>query len=329
MSAVLVTGSNGFLGSTLIPLLLEKGHTVYALSRHAPKAPTERPGCPRALPYDANQYIILAGDVTKPGLGIDNPPESLNAVYHLAGLLDLGTRKKKEVWETNVGGTRNVLSFCMEHNIPRLYFTSTAYIPQGSSAPRNTYESSKAEVERDILDFKAIHQLKTTIFRPSILIDDPSNPAMNLGAFLQFILLILRVHRKAELTRRKIEELARLPAIRPLFRIQGDGEAALNLIPVSAVARFIAEEQAEGEFWLTDPTGLKLNDLGRWVGEEILLDIQFLPDFQFMPIEQGFHLLAKPFLPYLKKIELPSDLGSTPLVTEECIKKLVHSLLKV
>ncbi|GAI35183.1 unnamed protein product, partial [marine sediment metagenome] len=70
----------------------------------------------------------MVGDITEPNLGLGDIPKDIEAVYHLAGIHSLRQEDKDGlIWKTNVDGTRNVLEFCLKHNIPRLFFTSTAY----------------------------------------------------------------------------------------------------------------------------------------------------------------------------------------------------------
>ncbi|MBA7589272.1 hypothetical protein ES708_31354 [subsurface metagenome] len=133
---ILLTGARGFLAKALIPRLLEKGNIVYGLYHNPPG---------QHIPH---RLLVLVGDITKEGLGLEKCPSGIDAIYHLAARLDLTDNKK--VWETNVDGTRNVLSFMKSHNIPRLLFMSTAY-----NQHRNRYEMSKEQAEVDVLSARA------------------------------------------------------------------------------------------------------------------------------------------------------------------------------
>lgn len=306
MQSVLVTGASGTLGRELTSRLIAKGVTVYALARKPPEP--------------SDNLVPLKGDITiRHDFGVENIPTQFDAAYHLAALLDLGWGKKEELWRTNVEGTFNVLGFCVENNIPHLYFVSTAYT---TTLGRNPYELSKMVCERNIEPFREVHKLKVTIFKPSILTAD-SQALIPGGAFYQVVGMIARVHRRAELVRRKVEGTLHLPVIEPVFRIKGNPQGYLNLIPVDAVAEAMAEIEDEGTFWLTNPEPPKLSEIAEWVGEALLLKISFKPEFKPMPIEALFERVASPFLPYLWGDNLRSDLKTKPRVDKEYIQKTV------
>ncbi len=90
---ILVTGSSGFVGSSLIPLLTAGGHTVVRLVRHAP-----RPG-EAAVSWDPVAGRLEAA-----------PLEGLDAVVHLAGESIAAGRwtaaKKARISDSRVRGTR-------------------------------------------------------------------------------------------------------------------------------------------------------------------------------------------------------------------------------
>jgi len=298
--AILVTGASGFIGKALIPKLLEKGHRVYGLSRHPPPA--------------GKNIIPRKGDITQPDLGLKDVPANIAAVYHLAGIHSLGEDKDGSIWKTNVEGTKNVLEFCLKHDIPRLYFTSTAY-----TWPVNPYGLSKIENERAITEFAKEHSIELTILKPSIVMGTAEHPYP--GHFSRFISAVIRIHRRAELIRRKIEGTLRLPVIEPLFRIKGNPEGKLNLIQIDQVAWGMANIEKAGTFWLTHPDPPTLQQIADWVGEVIMVRMKFEPEFKPTPIEAAFQKMAAAFAPYLQGDNFPSNLQLSPPIIKSFIQE--------
>lgn len=301
---VLVTGASGFLGTALTRLLLAKGHTVYGLSRHPP-APAEN-------------LIPLEGDILKPNLGLDRVPGEISAVHHLAAIHQLGEDKDGLIWKTNVDGTRNVIDFCIRHDIPHLYFCSTAYT-QG----RNTYERSKAVCEELVKQSKIP---RLTIFKPSVVMGTEQH--FYPGHFAQFVLLLIRIHQRAELVRRKIEGSLRLPVLEPVFRIRGKPDGFLNLVQIDQVVWGMSNIEGPGTFWLTNPAPSTLQQLCDWVGEYIMVRLKVEPDkFKPTPLEFTFRKIAAPFEHYLWGDDFPSDLKDYPQISREFIHDTIRRTL--
>ena len=303
MNNLLVTGASGFVGQALLPKLLEKGHKVYGLSRYPPTP--------------AEDLIPLVGDITQPDLGLDNPPEGIDAVYHLAGIHNLRQEDKDgSIWATNVGGTRNVIDFCTKHNVPHLFFCSTAY-----TEGRNPYETSKIVNEQDIINFAELYGLKATIFKPSIIMGTEKHPYP--GHFSQFVSVLIKTLRQAGLLKSSVEGALGLPILEFVLRIKGNPEGRLNLVTVDMVAEAMASIEQEGTFWLTNPDPPLLKDLVKWVGEFIAFDFRIVPEFKPKPLEAQFMKLISAFQPYLKGDNFPSDLKHHPLVTREFIEDTI------
>ena len=304
---IVLTGASGFLGKALTSKLIAKGYTVYGLSRHPPAS-------------DRN-LIPLVGDITKPNLGLNEVPSNLKAVYHLAAIHRLGGDKNGSIWETNVVGTENVIDFCLRNSIPRLYFCSTAYtVDEG----RNVYEKSKILCEKMVKGAGIPH---VTIFKPSVVMGTKEYPYP--GHFSQFISIVIKIHQRAELIRRKIEGTLRLPVLEPVFRVQGNPEGSLNLVPVDEVIGAMAKIRKEGTYWLTNPYPPSLGTLVGWVGEFIMVRMKILPYFKPTPIELAFQKLVPAFEPYLYGDNFPSDLKDCPKITREFIHQTIINLLTI
>jgi len=312
--AVLVTGASGYIGKTLVEKLLSQGHKVYGLSRHPPAA--------------GGNLVPLKGDITLPNLGLAETEEikDITVVYHLAGVHTLRLEDKgDEIYKTNVEGTRRVLDFCLAHNVPRLEYTSTAY-----TWSVNPYGRSKDQTERDIAWFQSKNKLEVVIFKPSIVMGTRENPYP--GHFNRFVSAMIQIHQRADLIRRKIEGTMRLPVIEPLFRVKGNPEGKLNLVPIEAVTEALAAEagtssKKEGVVWLTNPSPPTLGELAKWVSEFIMVNVKFVPEFKATPIEATFAKLMTAFKPYVNGDSFPSDLEKCPPITKELIFDNIKTVL--
>lgn len=305
---ILLTGASGFLGSALIPRLVARGDTVYGLSRHPP--------------VEAENLIPLEGNITKPDLGLDEVPERIEAIYHLAAVHKLGKDKDGSIWKTNVVGTENVIQFCRDHNVKRLYFCSTAYtIGEG----RNVYEKSKILCEKMVRESSVPHVI---VFKPSVVMGTKEHPYP--GHFSQFVALVIKLHQRAELVRRKIEGTLSLPVLEPVFRVRGNPDGYLNLVGIDDVVKGMARIRDAGAYWLTHPHPPTLQQLFNWVGEFILLDMRFTQEpFRAQPIELAFQKMATAFEPYLLGDRFSSHLRGCLPITKELIHEVVKNLLTI
>jgi nucleoside-diphosphate-sugar epimerase len=300
--AALVTGGSGFLGKALIKKLQGKGKRIYCLSRH---------------PIGGENIVPLTGDITQPNLGLKKVPEDIAAIYHLAAIHRLGDNQADEIWETNIGGTANVIEFCEKYEIPHLLFVSSAY-----TFARNSYEKSKMVCESLVMNS---HIPKKTIFKPSVIM--PTKEQVYPGHFLQFVGLLVKIHKRAETIRRYLESKLRLPVLRPVFRIPGNPDGYLNLVGVEDVAKAMVEIKKSGIFWLCHPSPPILQQLATWIGEVILLDIKIEPQFEATPLELTFQKLGAAFLPYVWGDSFKSDIEAAPIDREFVQQAILNYLL--
>jgi nucleoside-diphosphate-sugar epimerase len=152
---VLITGGTGFLGRGLAEVLRREGHAVTLLSRRGGEG-------------------ALTGDVTRPetleGLG------PFDAVYHLAAALD-ESLPYRQLHAVNVEGTRHLLRLAEDWEA-RFLFLSTAGVlgptptPASEEAPLNpqtAYERTKAEAEREVMEFSSRRGGEVVVLRPTIV----------------------------------------------------------------------------------------------------------------------------------------------------------------
>ncbi len=111
MKPALVTGVSGFLGWHVAQELLRRGVPVRALVRR-PEA---------VLDVDAE---LVAGDLRDAG-SVRRAVEGCGLVFHVAADYRLWVRHPREMYESNVGGTRNVLQAARSAGVERIVYTST------------------------------------------------------------------------------------------------------------------------------------------------------------------------------------------------------------
>lgn len=111
---IFVTGANGFIGSHLVPVLLQRGHSVTCLVRDPHKA----------AKLAATGATLVAGDITQRE-SMREPMRGSEAVFHLAGWYTIGNRDKARMRAINVDGARHTLELAAELGVPRIIHTST------------------------------------------------------------------------------------------------------------------------------------------------------------------------------------------------------------
>lgn len=143
---ILVTGASGFVGHAVVSVLADRGHSVVALSRRGAAVPAK-------ADHHIQADIRSRPDVVDAVAGVD-------AVCHLAALVRVrdSLSNPLEYWNTNVGGTLNVLhalaQSVTQDSPKRLVLSSTGAVygspehdrpinEDHSTAPRNPYAATK------------------------------------------------------------------------------------------------------------------------------------------------------------------------------------------
>lgn len=148
---ILVTGSEGMIGSHVVKGLIEKGHTVIGVDRIA-----------RDITLHGLTQIIL--DLSsKEGIMQLFDDKKIDRVIHLAALAHTAGVKDTS-WETfkkvNVDCAENVFEACAKFNIPVLFISTVDAIgmvkgeitPQTELNPISNYGKSKAVAEGRLKD---------------------------------------------------------------------------------------------------------------------------------------------------------------------------------
>src|ERR1700675_2045424 len=110
----LVTGAAGFLGSHVAPPPLPPGEDVPVL---LPASSTNRAIADLSLEY-------VTGDLRDPA-SLDRAMKGVKRVFHVAADYRLWARRSQDIYDSNVGGTKNLLEAAKRAGIEQLIYTST------------------------------------------------------------------------------------------------------------------------------------------------------------------------------------------------------------
>jgi len=150
----LVTGASGFLGWHVARLLVERGHPVRALLRPSSE-------------ISEIDVEVVSGDL-RDAASIERAVAGCGLVFHIAADYRLWAKDERELYRSNVDGTRNVLQAAWNAGVERVVYTSTVGcigIPHGGEGNedcpvsledmKGAYKRSKFLAERAALDSAA------------------------------------------------------------------------------------------------------------------------------------------------------------------------------
>ncbi len=172
---VLVTGAGGFIASHLVERLCSEGAHVRALVRYTSR---NELGLLRMLPSDVfSQIEILAGDL-RDAETVREASRGVNTIFHLGALIAIPYSyvHPREVIETNVMGTLNVLMAAREFQPRCVVHTSTSevygtakYTPIDESHPlqgQSPYSASKIGADKIAESFYRSFDVPVVTLRP-------------------------------------------------------------------------------------------------------------------------------------------------------------------
>jgi dihydroflavonol-4-reductase len=134
----LVTGATGFLGSHVARALAARGEGVRVLVRPSSDL--------RAL--NGLSAERFQGDLRDPA-SLVGALEGVACVYHVAADYRLWARNPREIYESNVGGTQNLLDAARRAGVEKFVYTSTVAtvaVPRRGALPNEATESSVDEM---------------------------------------------------------------------------------------------------------------------------------------------------------------------------------------
>ena len=199
---LIVTGSAGFIGSSLCTKLLERGDKVVGIDNHNdyydPKIKEAR--CERLLEYPNYQHyrIDLKDEESLNKVFNDHKPQK---VVNLAA--QAGVRYSMEnplaYISSNIVGFANILENCYQHNIEHLVYASTSSVygantkmpfseHDSANHPLSVYAASKKSNELMAHTYSHLYKLPTTGLRFFTVYGPWGRPDMALFKFTKAIL---------------------------------------------------------------------------------------------------------------------------------------------
>ena len=169
---ILVTGGSGFIGSTLVDLLINKGHSVIVIDDLSTGLSSNHNKSATYINQDLCRYI-------------DHPEEiitvlqehNIDTVYHLAASANvfLSINNPEKVYKINVLASIVLVRACKKTGVKKLVFASTAavfgepkYLPvdeDHDTSPISPYGLSKLGFEQYLNYFSIDTDMSITVFR--------------------------------------------------------------------------------------------------------------------------------------------------------------------
>jgi len=168
----LVTGADGFIGSHLTEMLLDRGYEVRALAQY------------NSFNYwgwidnlSHQNLEIVSGDVRDENF-CRELMKDIDVVFHLAALIAIPYSyvAPGSYVDTNVNGTLNICQAAKDHNIKKVIVTSTSevygtaqYVPideKHPKQPQSPYSASKIGADMMAMSFYNSFDLPVVIARP-------------------------------------------------------------------------------------------------------------------------------------------------------------------
>lgn len=170
---ILITGADGFIGSHLTEMLVQKGAKVKALSYYNS---FNYWGWLEVLDC-LNDIEVVSGDVRDPHF-CKEIIKDIDVVFHLAALIAIPYSyvAPDSYVDTNIKGTLNICQAAKENGCERVIHTSTSevygtaqYVPIDEKhplQPQSPYSASKIGADQMAMSFHLAFGLPVTIARP-------------------------------------------------------------------------------------------------------------------------------------------------------------------
>lgn len=187
----LVTGANGHLGNNLVRLLLSKGIPVRASVRNLKN---------KTL-FEGLDCEIVQSDITDKQ-SLINALQGIETFYAVGAAFKLWAKDpKKEIYDININGTRNMIEAAAEAGVKRIIYVSSIAALDYSKLPtkesygynpdrRDMYYNSKNDGEKLAFELARQHNIELVTVLPSAMIGSTAFAPLNVS--YNIISLILK-----------------------------------------------------------------------------------------------------------------------------------------
>jgi len=282
----LLTGGSGFLGSLLSIELIRRGDRIIFLGRSKNGEAFQR-RVENILEFIEPSIFLeniktVEVDLYKENLGLSQNflnqfSGKIDAIWHLAANLSFRKKDRKEIFDTNVEGLRNILNLASHIKSP-IYYTSTAYVHGQRTGVifedelikpnsfNNPYEESKFESEKIIRKWGEKENNRFIIFRPSIFVETKGKTTSFFGYYaIAYALYKL----KGNIPKKRI---------RIFFPFPYSKSAFLNLMPIDIGIEWILKISSNSEalgktFHITNPLPFPIKDVIKQTFEALNIQI--------------------------------------------------------
>ena len=175
MKKILVTGSEGFIGSHLVEYLIKKNYKVNSLILY--NSFNSKGWLEGISPLSKKKINFFFGDIRDPG-SLKDSIKGCDVVINLAALIGIpySYNAPSSYLETNIQGTLNLLNLSLKNKISKFIHTSTSevygtaqFVPINENHPivaQSPYAATKVAADQLVDSFNKTYGLNTVILRP-------------------------------------------------------------------------------------------------------------------------------------------------------------------
>jgi nucleoside-diphosphate-sugar epimerase len=171
---ILLTGSDGFIGKSLVPVLLNQNFDIFSINKNKQKS--------------TSHHFSLTSDITK--INNSDLKHSFSKIIHMAALSDIQKCNAfpSMCFDVNVNGTQKILEIARKNDVPIIFFSSSHVYGDPKSlpvsethqvSPSSIYSSSKIMAETLCQTYSNVYGLDISVVR-LFSVFGPNAPSSNL-----------------------------------------------------------------------------------------------------------------------------------------------------